>query len=300
MAETTNISWADATLNFWIGCTEVSNGYKGACTFCYARTWANRFPRTRGTWGVGAPRLQTEHVLSKAKAIVRKGQKEGRRQFVFSNSLGDIFDKEVPIEWLAKAFEVAAATPENIYLFLTKRAPLILKRAQQALAYAGLKDLPPNIALGITVVTQEEADRDIPWLLAAKAALSPAFVFLSMEPLMGPVVLAGGWLGLGDNGAWGTGRIDWVITGGESGAHARPSNPAWFRSLRDQCAAAGVAFHHKQNGEWVAASEIGEIPLNINSYEMHTARLYRIGKKADPCTLDGVRHQARPAVAEAA
>jgi protein gp37 len=39
-----------------------------------------------------------------------------------------------------------------------------------------------------------------------------------------------------------------VITGGESGPNARASHPDWFRSLRDQCSAAGVAFFHKQNG----------------------------------------------------
>jgi protein gp37 len=44
--------------------------------------------------------------------------------------------------------------------------------------------------------------------------------------------------------------IDWVIAGGESGPHARVADPAWFRSLRDQCAAAGVPFLFKQWGNW--------------------------------------------------
>ena len=34
--------------------------------------------------------------------------------------------------------------------------------------------------------------------------------------------------------------IHWVIAGGESGGPAEPSHPDWFRSLRDQCAAARV------------------------------------------------------------
>lgn len=48
--------------------------------------------------------------------------------------------------------------------------------------------------------------------------------------------------------------LEFVITEGETdqGGHkARPAHPDWFRSLRDQCSAAGVAFHHKQNGEWM-------------------------------------------------
>lgn len=47
-------------------------------------------------------------------------------------------------------------------------------------------------------------------------------------------------------------KIDLVIVGGESGPGARPMHPDWARSLRDQCQAAGVAFHFKQHGEWVS------------------------------------------------
>lgn len=45
--------------------------------------------------------------------------------------------------------------------------------------------------------------------------------------------------------------LDWIICGGESGPHARPMHPDWARQTRDQCAAAGVAFHFKQWGEWI-------------------------------------------------
>lgn len=42
--------------------------------------------------------------------------------------------------------------------------------------------------------------------------------------------------------------IDWVIVGGESGANARPCNPAWIRSIVKQCQAAGVPCFVKQLG----------------------------------------------------
>lgn len=45
-------------------------------------------------------------------------------------------------------------------------------------------------------------------------------------------------------------RLDWVIVGGESGHGARPMHPDWARSLREQCAAAGVNFFFKQWGNW--------------------------------------------------
>lgn len=44
--------------------------------------------------------------------------------------------------------------------------------------------------------------------------------------------------------------IDWVIAGGETGPNARPCNPNWVRSLRDQCQEAGTKFFFKSWGEW--------------------------------------------------
>jgi protein gp37 len=57
------------------------------------------------------------------------------------------------------------------------------------------------------------------------------------EPLLGPLDLTL-WLP----------SLQWVIVGGESGAGARPMWPAWARSLREQCSAAGVPFFFKQWG----------------------------------------------------
>lgn len=54
-----------------------------------------------------------------------------------------------------------------------------------------------------------------------------------------------------DLDAWDHGyRLHWVICGGESGPQARPMHPDWVRSLRNQCAEAGVPFLFKQWGEW--------------------------------------------------
>ena len=44
--------------------------------------------------------------------------------------------------------------------------------------------------------------------------------------------------------------INWVICGGETGPGARPMNPDWVRSLRDQCQEATVPFFFKSWGEW--------------------------------------------------
>lgn len=124
----------------------------------------------------------------------------------------------------------------------------------------------PNVWMGVSVEDQQRADLRIPALLDTPAAVR----FLSCEPLLGPIDLTHMDVeGRMDGGYWInalTGRnkdmgrpcrdvahVDWVIVGGESGPDARPMHPDWPRSLRDQCADAGVAFHFKQWGEWAPA-----------------------------------------------
>lgn len=111
-----------------------------------------------------------------------------------------------------------------------------------------------NVWQGTSVENQGTANQRIPLLLQTAASVR----FLSMEPLLEMIDLTmlndGSWYDRegaqcyrdGEHGLGGGPRIDWVIAGCESGPGARPCDVAWLRSLRDQCAAAGVAFFLKQ------------------------------------------------------
>ncbi|MHB8286190.1 MAG: DUF5131 family protein [Caulobacteraceae bacterium] len=84
--------------------------------------------------------------------------------------------------------------------------------------------------------------------------------------------------------------MDWVIAGGETdqGEHkARPSHPEWFRTIRDQCAGAGVPFHFKQWGEHGPCVTVGPTGGALPA-------MVPVGKRAAGRTLDGVIHDARP------
>lgn len=115
MGERTGIEWCDATVNFWIGCTKVS----AACDHCYAEALAARFGLA--TWGHGAPRVRTRSAVATAFKLDRKAAKRGVRLKVFSNSMSDFFDAEVPDEWRDEAMAVMALTPNLDWLVLTKR-----------------------------------------------------------------------------------------------------------------------------------------------------------------------------------
>lgn len=103
-------------------------------------------------------------------------------------------------------------------------------------------------------------------------------------------------------------RLDWVIAGGESGPGARPMHPDWARTLRDQCAAAGVPFHFKQWGEWfpygtkdadgdLNTRSRGEKPGVWHEWDNGGGFSVRIGKREAGRFLDGVEHNGMPAMA---
>jgi protein gp37 len=216
MAEQTEISWADATFNPWIGCTKVSP----ACDFCYAARDNERRKWVDG-WGAGVPRRRTKS-WGQPLGWNRKAAITGERPRVFCASLADVFDNEVPDEWRTDLWQLLRLTPNLRWILLTKRIGNAAKMLPPDWPFA-------NAGLMATLANQDEWDRDYP-----KLARTPAtWRGVSAEPLLGPINI-------------GSATPDWIITGGESGPKHRVTDPDWVRSIRDQCAANGVAFHHKQ------------------------------------------------------
>jgi protein gp37 len=335
VSENSKIEWTHHTFNPWWGCAKVSPG----CDHCYAEALGNRF----GTpWGVDAERREFgEKHWDEPRKWNAKAAAAGERHRVFCASMADVFDKNAPSGARQRLLSLIADTPHLDWLLLTKRIGNASRMLQEACMHDGrLMDANdqyralPNLWLGISVVNQEEADRDIPKLLRVPAAVR----FLSMEPLLGPVNL---WR-IGGNKQYvidalaGVMRstapisidpsppenlpsLNWVIVGGESGPNARPMHPDWARSLRDQCAAAGVPFFFKQWGESIAGElapnpdypgDKGAWRLDQSGRRWHDpfeaskphsewepVVFMKVGKKAAGRLLDGVVHNEFPKVA---
>lgn len=229
MSDKSAIEWTDGTWNFLVGCEKISPG----CAGCYAckdvkRMGGNPNPKVAAA-NQGLVYRQANGILNwtgEVRLLPERlplpfGWPTPKRVFV--NSLSDLFHKDVPLEFIRRAFAVMAATPWHTYQILTKRADRLE-------ALAGSLDWPGNIWMGVSVESGPYVVR-VDHLRRTPAAVK----FLSVEPLLGPVELD-------------LTGIDWVITGGESGPRARPFDPAWALSIRDQCRTAGVKFFHKQNG----------------------------------------------------
>lgn len=352
MAETTTIEWTrnddgtpGRTWNPATGCSKISAG----CDNCYAETIAERF---RGH--AAFPKGFDVQIRADKVNDPLKWRKPTR---VFVNSMSDLFHDEISREWITEIFGVMAAARKHTFQLLTKRhgrmrsllndpnfAHMVRHRAQgKGLSIPDFVWPLPNLWLGVSVENQRWANIRIPALVDTPAAVR----FLSCEPLLGPVDLFAGdhstherdydgaddyvcldcstedrhvpWRAI-DRTSFG---IDWVITGAESGRKARPAHPDWFRSLRDQCATANIAYFHKQNGEWADRTQLtGDQRATADIWDakkvlyvhpadgrtqthgdwgMHDhlegwASVQRVGKKAAGRELDGRTHDQFPAV----
>lgn len=239
---------------------------------------------------------------------------------------------------------LTAAHPNDdwrVYFLLQKAAELLGTAGEGQRVEAKGQWPLPNVWMGVSVEDQAAADKRISLLTNIPAAVR----WISAEPLLEQVNLN---LAMClDCHAWVTpklvnndkdygcpvcnhivtrcsssnrpGRfhekrsIDWVVAGGESGDDARPMHAAWARSLRDQCAAAGVSFLFKQWGAWsptepVAGGDLGaemrsdvvRIVKPFGENDGHFRRgdslMRRLSKKAAGRLLDGALHDQYPAV----
>jgi len=282
MSDKSAIEWTEASWNPTVGCSIISPG----CTNCYAMKTARslevRFGSKKYTgltkvvndnavW-TGAIRLDEDALLHPLR------WKKPRRIFV--NSMSDLFHGDLPDEAIDKVFAVMALCPQHTFQVLTKRAERMFQQIKRmgtsidylerharsfgrTLRWSVPSDLPsslagktiglvswplPNVWLGISAERQEEFDERERHLRETPAAVR----FFSLEPLLDPINMAAALYVNEQCEYVGAKRqqIDWVIVGGESGSKARPMDPEWARSLRDQCQAAGVAYFFKQWGEW--------------------------------------------------
>lgn len=311
MGESSSIEWTDHTFNPWWGCVKVHQG----CKNCYAETWDKRHGGHH--WGARNPRRFIHQGWNDIIKWNAKAEASGTRVRVFCASMADLFEDfdgpvldqqdkrvEIPealhsyqtlrcdgvhIHWDLKslrrrAFDMMDRLTSIDWLILTKRP----ENVPAMVPSAWLIDWPKHVKIGVSPCDQETLVSHAPAIL--ELANVGVDLFLSCEPLIGPIdfsipkaiELEGSMVpAIPINILT---LISWVIAGGESGHHARPMNPEWARSIRDQCARDHVPFFFKQWGEW-APSRNPKDPAWISE---------KIGKKEAGRLLDGVDHSAHP------
>lgn len=233
MGKHTNIEWATATWNPWMGCTKVSLG----CKNCYMFRDQKRFGNDPA-------------VLRQSKTTFRDPLKWNRPRIIFVCSWSDFFHPDVPEKWRTSAYKIMQMTPRHTYLILTKRPEQMAARLPMSW-FMGAGNPYPNVWLGVSAENQKHADERIPQLLKIPAAVR----FVSAEPLLGPIEINQGWFEYSPKDSAGhiykayRPGIHWLITGGESDfKNPRPCDLDWVRDIRDQCQEIEIPFFHKQHG----------------------------------------------------
>lgn len=236
MAANSNIEWTEHTWNPVTGCIKISQG----CKHCYAERMAKRLK------AMGCNRYSNGFAPTLHHDVIDLPRRWRKPRLIFVNSMSDLFQDDVPDEFIAAAFEVMQATPQHTYQVLTKRS-------ERLRALSSKLPWPGNVWMGVSV-----EDARVLYRIRDLSAVPARVRFLSCEPLIGPLE------GLPLQ------RIDWLIVGGESGPRARPMERAWVESLRQQCAVARVPFFFKQWGG--ARKDLTGRELNGRTYDAMPCR----------------------------
>lgn len=217
MATNSSIEWTESTWNPLTGCTKISPG----CKHCYAERMARRLQ------AMGQPNYANGFKLTLHEHALELPLRWKKPQAIFVNSMSDMFHKDVPVDFILRAFDVMRRASWHTFQVLTKRSARLAE-------LDSVIDWPENVWMGVSVETADYRFR-IGHLRQTGARIK----FLSLEPLLGPL----GKLQLRG--------INWVIVGGESGPGARLLAREWVVDIRDQCRAARVPFFFKQwGGVW--------------------------------------------------
>lgn len=214
---TTKIEWTERVWNPVTGCTRQSAG----CVHCYAETMARRLK----AMGIAKYRNGFEVTLHPETLAEPLGWKRGCNIFVCS--MGDLFHKDVPFEFVDRVMETIRRAPQHRFQILTKRA-------ERMAEYFAVREVPKNAWLGVTVECQDTKFR----IDCLREIADVSVRFLSCEPLLenlSSLDLKG---------------IHWVIVGGESGPQARPMKEDWVIGIQQQCRKQKAAFFFKQWGTW--------------------------------------------------
>lgn len=305
MAQKSKIEWTDATWNPIRGCSMAKGSELGGCLNCYAaRLNARNLPNLKSPTTSesfarileSGPRWTGKIELIPSTLDLPLHWKEPQRIFV--NSQSDLFHEDLAFEDIDRIMAVMAEATQHTYKVLTKRPEVAVRYFAARREDKPTRRALERLWLGVSAEDQKTAEVRIPPLLM----LAVAVRFLSYEPALSAVDLRR----FLDCNA-GARRLDWVIAGGESGPGARPAHPNWFRSVRDQCAAAGVPFFFKQHGAWLAG-EMAGVATRDRSRFVNLAgefcsdgegsiRVKRVGKAAAGAVLDGREHRERPGTA---
>ncbi len=206
------MGWAERAWHPTTGCSPISEG----CRNCVARGCMN------GNRDLFAPGFKP--TVWEKELYDPLFEQEGR--LVLVSSLGDLFHRDIPEEFIRRVLKVMQEANQHDYFLLTKRPSRmkeILKR---------FEDWPlPYVSIGTSAENQKWLDIRASHLVDIPVGRD-AVRYLSCEPMLGPISIARY-----------NHKIGWVIYGAERASKPRPAKESWFEQLRVECRSYGIPTH---------------------------------------------------------
>lgn len=236
------ISWCTGTLNLTVGCTKVS----AACDNCYAETLVHR------NFMPGGPDFEKLKFFPQRLGDLRRfapaknAAGEVEPKMVFVNSLSDFWHEQIGDDFIHRALDAFEQHPKVIVQILTKRPVRMRKLISDRY---GNRGVPENFWLGVSCEDNRVKGR-LNILRRLKDQVGEFTAFTSVEPIVAPC----------DELDF-TG-LDWVLTGGESGGHARMMQFEWLEQANEKAIGAGIALHFKQYGTVQSNPVVGQLQRN--------------------------------------
>ena len=251
----TKIEWCEHTVNFWWGCSEVSE----ACQNCYARAIAKRFKVD--CWGDKPRHFRIEKATEEVRKLNASAERRGVVETVFVNSMSDFFDEDTPIRHRLSCWKLFAKCDNLRFMILTKRARVLASHDKDFGC-----DIPPNVHFGITAENQERFDERMFALRRFDRK-----VFLSCEPMLDLITISPNYAE----------KIDWVIVGGERCAPSRArSCREWqLKRLFEDCRRFGIPFFFKQCGTNWITFDGNESVLKVKEYPEWYGKFVRAARE---------------------
>ena len=209
-----------AIWNPWHGCHKISPG----CQNCYVY---------RRDESIGKDASIVAKTGDYELPRKRNRQKEYKLQpqdgTVFTCMTSDFFLEEAD-GWREACWQMMRERPDLQFTIITKRIGRFV-----ACIPVDWGEGYPNVTIYCTVENQRMADERMPVFLS----LPIRHRAVCHEPLLGPIHM---------EPYLATGKIGYVLCGGESGERARPCRYEWILAIREQCMKYHVPFHFKQTG----------------------------------------------------
>lgn len=282
----TSIDFSTYTWNPITGCRQ-------GCRYCYARRIAERDQKNLEPTSFLSSGFEiNEHrgipfpygfipTLHPYRLNEPLEEKDGK--FIFTCSMGDLFDKAFPNEYRAKVFQVMNKASWHTFMLITKNP----KELKNFISEYSISHIPNNLWIGVTAENNQKAKKRVPILLS----IPDINCFLIMEPLLGRIDLEL-LLTLKTNN-----RIKYLILGGQTGKDAVPLNPEWVREIKNTALKYNIPFNFKQWGEWEPKEALLQrydpeelLPLEKFIWENGEIMLH-IGKQNTSRLLDGKEYR---------